>query len=251
LSNNVIVIFPSTYRSIQLEQTTSTNSYASNYILKHKIDQVHVFHTNVQTEGKARNGKSWSSYPHKNLLFSLVANFNLPLSKRFYISKAVALGVKDYLDSLSVQEVKIKWPNDILVRNEKIAGILIENSIAGDRIQNAVIGVGLNVNQSKFPEFERKATSLFTVTELILDFKEVLEDAVQSILHRLNQLNALDTIDQDYHNALYGRGRGMRFEHKGRMFSAFIEKVDTDGLLWLKSAAGTFAYDLNSLVFID
>ncbi|MBD99238.1 MAG: biotin--[acetyl-CoA-carboxylase] ligase [Verrucomicrobia bacterium] len=251
LNNNAIVNFPSTYRSIKLEHTPSTNSYASNYILKHNFDQAHVFHTNVQTEGRARNGKSWISEPHKNLLFSLVVNFEFPLEKRFYISKAVALGLKDYLDSLSVQEVKIKWPNDILVRNEKIAGILIENSIAGDQIQTAIIGVGLNVNQFSFPEFERKATSLFKVTELILDFEEVLDDVVQSILHRLNQLSEVDTIDHDYHNALYGKGKRMNFDHKGENFSATIEKVDVDGLLWLRSPSGTLAYDLNSLVFKD
>jgi len=148
------------YHIVKLDTLTSTNSYASMFNQKNKIEKPHVFWTDFQTHGKGQKGESWHSESGKNLLFSILLDLELPVDSRFDISKAAALGIARYLDSLSVGEVSIKWPNDILVEDQKIAGILIENSIVGQQIKKAIIGIGLNVNQEVFPEFSRIATSI-------------------------------------------------------------------------------------------
>lgn len=242
---------PIKFCPIKLDLTTSTNDYASNWLMHHSLQEAHVFYTHRQSSGKGRNGKVWVSEPNKNLLFSLAVNLKIPLQDRFYISKAVALGIKDYVDSLSVKNVSIKWPNDILVGKKKIAGVLIENSITGNQVQSSVIGVGLNVLQSEFPEFEREACSIYSLTELILDFEEILEDVVHSILYRLNQLQSPKKIDQEYHHALYGRDQQLEFKKDETTFKGTIEKVDEEGQLWIRSAGKSSAFDMNSIVFID
>lgn len=113
-----------------------------------------------QTEGRGQRGNVWDSEKSKNLTFSLVHYPNIPLEDSFQISMAAALAVADSLRSFGIFP-KIKWPNDIYVGEEKIAGILIENSLTGSSvIRKSVIGIGLNVGQREFPSGIPNPTSM-------------------------------------------------------------------------------------------
>jgi BirA family biotin operon repressor/biotin-[acetyl-CoA-carboxylase] ligase len=140
---------------LRFRELVSTNSF-----LKENFQgkpQFTVVTADFQSAGRGQRGNSWESEPDKNLLFSMLYYPEVAIHPRqqFQISKAVAVAtvevLEDLLASVTHPEVCIKWPNDIYIGNGKVAGILIENSIAeGGRIAQSVIGIGLNVNQLEF-----------------------------------------------------------------------------------------------------
>lgn len=140
---------------LRFSELQSTNSYLKeNYQGK---PQFTVVTADFQTAGRGQRGNSWESERGKNLLFSMLfyPTVAIPPMQQFQISKAVAVGTVEALEELlqgvEHPEVCIKWPNDIYIGNRKVAGILIENSLAGaDRIDHSIIGIGLNVNQREF-----------------------------------------------------------------------------------------------------
>ncbi len=113
-----------------------------------------------QSEGKGQYGRTWHSQPGENLTFTVVIkprrNDGLQL-----FPLAAMLALKETLSTLISCEIKIKWPNDLLVAGEKIAGLLTECRYNGKMLDRMMLGLGVNVNQSDFPEnYKQKATSL-------------------------------------------------------------------------------------------
>ena len=132
------------------ENLPSTNSHAASLLRDNKVSEGAVIYTNYQSAGRGQGGNKWESEENKNLLISIVL-FPSMISPadQFLLSMAVSLGICDFLDRY-ISAISIKWPNDIYVKNDKIAGILIENSIMGDHIENTIAGIGININQEKF-----------------------------------------------------------------------------------------------------
>lgn len=113
-----------------------------------------------QSAGRGQRGNTWSSAAGQNLTFSMLLDTSfLPAAGQFLLSEVVALAVVDALASFGVTAM-VKWPNDIYVDSRKIAGILIENDIRGERLWRSVVGVGLNVNQTTFPAELPNPTSM-------------------------------------------------------------------------------------------
>ena len=126
---------------------------------KNEIEGLVVFSEN-QTDGKGQRGNSWITERGKNLTFSLFLKPSILISTQFVLSKIVSLSIVDFLMEMGVKDVKIKWPNDIYCGDKKIAGILIENTISEGKINNCIVGIGLNVNQVNFDSSIQNATSL-------------------------------------------------------------------------------------------
>src|SRR5690606_30509010 len=127
-----------------------------------------------QTKGRGQRSASWSSNPNENLLFSLLLMpADLAVGKMFYLSKITALSVLSFMDNMAVYNASIKWPNDIYVDGQKIAGILIENNLNSNKLASTVIGVGINVNQCVFEE-TLKATSMQLQTAEKYDLQSLL-----------------------------------------------------------------------------
>lgn len=151
------------------DQLESTNSYLRQ---NHQgMPQHAVVTAAYQTAGRGQRGNGWESEPGRNLLFSMLyyPPADLPPSRQFQISKAVALAVAETVDRLldgyDHPEVCIKWPNDIYVGDRKIAGILIENALqSSTRIAHSIIGVGLNVNQREFRSGAPNPVSAVNIT---------------------------------------------------------------------------------------
>lgn len=151
------------------DQLESTNSYLRQ---NHPgMPQHAVVTAAYQTAGRGQRGNGWESEPGRNLLFSMLyyPPADLPPSRQFQISKAVALAVAETVDRLldgyGHPEVCIKWPNDIYVGDRKIAGILIENALqSSTRIAHSIIGVGLNVNQREFRSGAPNPVSAVNIT---------------------------------------------------------------------------------------
>ena len=137
--------------TIRLDETESTNSYLKKVVKEERPEEGTLVIADFQTGGRGQMGNSWFSSKGDNLLFSLlVYPAQVKANEQFIISRIASLAIKNTLD-LFIDDIRIKWPNDIYWQDKKIAGILIENDLQGDVIDNSVIGIGLNINQEKFP----------------------------------------------------------------------------------------------------
>ena len=230
----------------------STNIYAQELLQEGSLSEGSVISTDFQEQGKGQRGNFWESDPSSNLLFSLLLKPRLPVEDQFILSKVVALGVKKALDTLSVGKVSIKWPNDILIGNRKLGGILIENFISKGNINDAIVGVGLNINQSTFSPFPREATSLLLESGQLHQPKEILDLVLSGIKDYYLMLhNNVKEINKAYLDALYGYGTPLHFEDKEGPFQGVIMAVASDGKLQLNKNGKLKKYDLKELVFIN
>lgn len=133
-----------------IKNLPSTNTYAVSLLKEGDIPEGTIIYTNFQASGRGQMGNTWESEDGKNLLISIIIFPKMiKPAKQFIISKTVSLGIYDFLRR-HINNVLIKWPNDIYVNNDKIAGILIENSLLNDEIESTIVGIGINVNQQKF-----------------------------------------------------------------------------------------------------
>jgi BirA family biotin operon repressor/biotin-[acetyl-CoA-carboxylase] ligase len=165
---------------IHLPSIDSTNNYAKEYIAKSSPIDGTVILADEQYAGRGQTGNVWLSEPNKNLTFSLIYHTSFLLAtEQFYLNMAVSLGIWSTVSN-QLSTVKIKWPNDIYVNHQKIAGILIENTISGMYLKYSVIGIGLNVNQDTFPT-DVPATSLKCLTGQELDRQSVLNKLLNAV----------------------------------------------------------------------
>jgi len=145
---------------IKLDSIASTNSYITELMKVGKAKEELVVTADYQDTGKGQGDHLWQSNKGENLLMSILLHpAFLSASDQFQLSRLTSLAICDILASLDLEPV-IKWPNDILTEWGKIAGILIEHAISGRAISHTIIGIGLNLNQSVFPEFPISATSV-------------------------------------------------------------------------------------------
>ncbi len=188
--------------------------------------------TGRQTEGRGQRGNAWESAPGQNLTFSLILKPSfLAIKNQFLLSVVTSLAIRDYLTELSKTRAYIKWPNDILINEFKISGILIENQLMGDRFTNVVVGIGLNVNQKEFNS--PQATSLSIVVGKTQDLQLVLEGLLAELEARYFQLREGKTqrLYQDYLSHLYQIHKVATFKSGEEQFSGEISGVDEQGKL--------------------
>ncbi len=128
------------------DNLSSTNTHLAELLKKKDLPEGTIVHAGYQSHGKGYYGNQWESEKDKNLLISvlLFPKFLNP-KDQFYISMSISLGICDFLLRF-ITDCSIKWPNDIYVNNDKIAGILIENSVMADQIESTIVGIGLNIN---------------------------------------------------------------------------------------------------------
>lgn len=187
---------------IWLERVDSTNDEARRHISE--IDNLSVVSALEQTKGRGQRGNRWSSQPEENLTFSLVVkDFRIKANEQSAISQTTALSLVDLLSRHEIK-ARIKWPNDIYAGDEKICGILIENSLKGLEIDWSIIGIGLNVNQTTFPEDLPNPTSmkLCTGNSNPYNTREILEEfmGIFTGYYReyLNGNGALDRLEEQF-----------------------------------------------------
>jgi BirA family biotin operon repressor/biotin-[acetyl-CoA-carboxylase] ligase len=163
---------------IRLSETESTNTYAINLLKEVNVTEGTIIIAENQTKGRGQRGSYWLAEPGENITSSLIIHPEfLSLNEHFLISKIIALSIqksiKDFLLT-DKSDIKIKWPNDIMVKGHKISGILIENTIQDTRIKNCIIGFGINVNQTSFGELNNIATSVFCLNKRKSNADEII-----------------------------------------------------------------------------
>ena len=163
------------HRVIKLDTVPSTNSFLVELTKEYDVPQGTMILTDDQSQGKGQCNNFWESGKGLNLTFSfLLYPHFLDIKRQFEISKVVTLGISDVLIQLGIEDVAVKWPNDIYIGNKKVCGILIENSLIGNTMDNSVIGVGLNVNQIRFYSDAPNPISIRHVTGMEVDLTNLL-----------------------------------------------------------------------------
>src|SRR5690606_23125860 len=136
---------------------------------------------NHQTNGRGQQGAGWDSEPEKNLTFSLLfQDLELPAHEHFKLNATISLTLLGFLEENGLKNLSVKWSNDILSGNFKIAGILIENTLKNGKIKDSIIGIGLNVNQENFPGL-LQAASLKSLLGKDFDLDDLLKTLVEEI----------------------------------------------------------------------
>ncbi len=195
-----------------------------------------VYFALEQTEGKGQREKRWFSSPGENLIMSMVVDCSgFALDQQFLFSAAAALACQGIFAAHAGEETRIKWPNDLLWRDRKAGGVLIENSIRGSVWEHAIVGMGININQTAFPEMDRKPVSLKQVTGKTMDPLELAQSLAFGVRKRLDMLhiNEGNQLLQEYNAHLYLKGQTGHFLKEGSTFEAVIEEVDASGRLLL------------------
>ena len=145
---------------IKLSAIDSTNDYLKNLLLKNTLENYTIVTAEFQHKGKGQMGGEWKSEPSKNLMCSIyLNNSTIKLSNQFSINMVVCLAIKKSLNKFNIPQLSVKWPNDIMSGSSKLCGVLIENIVKSKSIQNIIIGIGLNVNQTEFNNLP-KASSI-------------------------------------------------------------------------------------------
>jgi len=221
-----------------LPRVDSTNNYAMAQIRAGLAKHGDGYFALEQTAGKGQRGKGWQTEPGANIILSLVLQPRwLAVSQQFHLSAAIALGCYDFFRHLTGSETSIKWPNDIYWRDRKAGGILIENLLAGDSWQYAVVGIGLNINQAAFPESLVNPVSLRQITGREWAVQELVKELCRCLQERYGQLEQTKGFPADYNRVLYKRGETVRLKKETRLFDAVIKGVAESGELVVE--AGT------------
>jgi BirA family biotin operon repressor/biotin-[acetyl-CoA-carboxylase] ligase len=224
-----------------LNRTDSTNNYASRQLMTKRLPEGIVYSTFAQQEGRGQVNQHWESEPGKNITMSVVLYPDfVPILRQFLISKAVALGVYDFV-SAYVPDVHIKWPNDIYVGKKKIAGILIENSLREGVIASSIVGIGLNINQRVFVSDAPNPVSLSLLTEKEFSLDDCMEELCDRLDDWYMQLKAgeVQKIDRTYEDRLYRMNEWARYRSGEEPFDGKIAGVDEIGRLVIEKRDGT------------
>ncbi len=239
---------------IRLPETKSTNSYAIEILSKDRPEEGCVIITDHQTKGRGTDLNTWECEKGKNLTFSLILYPKVTADQQFILNKAISLGIYDFLAAeLPNQRVSIKWPNDLYVENKKICGILIQNSVMGNKLDYMVVGIGLNVNQTLFKSDAPNPVSLKTVTNTEYNLSDLLPKLLQSILNRYAFIgtDTAQKIDTDYKKSLYRLMEWHDYLVKGANMQSRITGTNEYGQLMLENKSGeSIVCDLKEVKFI-
>lgn len=227
----------------QFDSLESTNKYCELLNLN-EVEEFTVIVARSQTAGIGQRGNHWEAEPGKNLTFSIVLKPSfLPVADQYQLTKAVSLGVTDWLAPLvpdGKSRVKIKWPNDIYVDDKKICGMLITNRVTGDRLSASIVGIGLNINQQSFPDWVPNPTSLASLTGQEWPLEGMLTSLLSAIQSRYEALRREPhgTLDTPYLARLLRRGEKSAFVLHGQQIEATITGVNRFGHLQLVTPTG-------------
>ena len=215
----------------------STNSHAALLLIQNSLAEGTIIHTNYQSAGKGYAGNKWESEEGKNLLISIVLypSFVKP-SDQFCISMAVSLGICDFIGRF-IPDCSIKWPNDIYINNDKIAGVLIENTIIADHIEYAIAGIGLNINQEKFTSLAPNPVSLRQITSKTYDLPACLGELTKDLDIRYKQLIAgnAESVRKEYISKLYRLNEWSQFKDVNGVFLGRIVTLGEYGTLMIEN----------------
>jgi BirA family transcriptional regulator, biotin operon repressor / biotin---[acetyl-CoA-carboxylase] ligase len=190
-----------------------------------------------QTAGRGRLKRSWLS-PRGGLTFSVILRPNLEYLP--YLVMISSLAAAAAIENVTGIRSQIKWPNDVLISDKKVGGILIENDIRKNSLAFSVIGIGLNVNIriQDYPEISSIATSLSDQTGVIVSRLDILRQLLIEMEKLYRQLPQSDYIFKQWKNRLVTLGQNVQASQGNAVYNGTVESVAPDGSLLLRTADG-------------
>ena len=238
---------------IELQSIDSTNNYAKELLQHQKPPEGTLIFAHEQHTGRGQMGNVWKTEAGKNLTASIILYPDfLDADKQFFLNMAISLAVKDFCESILPDEIKIKWPNDIYWRDKKLGGILIENTITGNRISSSVVGIGINVNQEEFAEDLPNPVSVLQISNFEFKISNLLEGLsvfIEKYYLQLRQLH-FNFLDKGYTVALYRYQQTHEFKKGEQILKGEINGVAKDGKLILHSSGKEMRFAFKEVEFV-
>lgn len=218
---------------IELLSVDSTNNYAMGMAHAGMAQHGAAVFAHEQTRGKGQRNKQWLAHKDLNIILSVViAPAGLEVCQSFTFSMAMALAVHRFFNKYAGEETKIKWPNDLYWRDRKAGGILIENILQGSQWKYAVVGMGININQTAFDEQYGRAVSLRQITGQTYDTVALARELCAEMETMYHQLTTNPgKVVAEYHQQLYKHNQVVRLKKGARVFDARIQGVNASGQL--------------------
>lgn len=233
---------------------SSTNDHAAQLLLSQPLSEGTVILADHQTAGRGQMGNTWEVSAGKNLTLSVVLHPKfLAVRQQFDLNKAVALAVRDAVASFIDKDVKIKWPNDILIEERKTCGILIQNTLSGAYLQSSIIGIGLNVNQKQFAPQLTRAVSMSLAADTDFDLEEVMWALLQALEARYLQLRRgeQETLHRAYLSQLFRFGVQHTYGlADGNAFLGKIVGIDQTGKLMVETQTGITLFGIKEIQYV-
>ena len=196
-----------------------------------------VLLSEFQKNGRGRKDRTWVSTSGQNLTFSILLISNLSNKSINLLNLGSSLALAQTLENLFQLRVQLKWPNDVLINNKKISGILLESTSKGNKIEKIVIGVGINVNQASFQgefnipptsvrlEFKQEASRERILSEFLNNFEQIFEASK-------NQSNK---ILNDWKSRCDMIGKNIAIMENNEKKFGIFEDIDENGYLLLQN----------------
>ena len=208
------------YNLLHFKEIDSTNSYLKNtYRL---LDNFTFVSADYQSKGKGREDRVWQSESGENLVFSFLIKNEELMKRSSILSILTAVEVAKEIEKYGIDKVSIKWPNDVLIGDKKVCGILLEGQVP----EYLVVGVGLNVNQKTFPEgLRRPATSLSLELTKDVNIDELKERLFKSIVNNFSSLKTEEHLDY-FRNHNYLQNKRVRVLINNEPFIGEVVGID-------------------------
>jgi BirA family biotin operon repressor/biotin-[acetyl-CoA-carboxylase] ligase len=237
---------------VELLSVDSTNNYAMQMVHKGNAKHGTVYFAYQQFAGKGQRGKQWQTQSGENITMSVVLDTSsLQVSNLFSLSIAIALGVYDFFSAFVHENVFIKWPNDLYCGDRKAGGILIENIIRGKHWQNAIAGIGININQTHFDPSVINAISLKQITGKVYDPVHLANELCEFLEKRFRQLlnERSEILLEQYNSVLYKCGELVKFKKDNIVFEGQVKEVNLNGQLVIDAGAEQ-VYDIGEIEWL-
>jgi BirA family biotin operon repressor/biotin-[acetyl-CoA-carboxylase] ligase len=240
---------------VTIQQVDSTNTFLKTLLSNSKpLPEGTVIMAESQYAGRGQQQNKWHSEPGKNLTFSILLTPSfLAVSDQFDLNRVVSLGVYDALYPYLGDKLKIKWPNDIYYSDRKLGGILIETHIQGTHIKDAIIGIGLNINQENFEPGAGNAISLKQILHRDYDLKTILSEICSHIeAYYLNlRADKFLFVRNTYLSRLYWLKEVKPFRSNDQVFEGVIKNVKENGMLVVENNNEQQEFSLKQIEFLN
>lgn len=216
---------------IYLKKCISTNDEILRFLplMEEKFVAIYTFN---QTGGKGQYGNSWETAENLNLAFTIGVPANAIQLPHHLFNFHTALLVADFVANLTNEKIEIKWPNDLILRNKKISGLLIDKMKVSES-DYFIIGIGINILQKNFAHLP-KAGSLFTQTGLQFDLHHVAHSLSDNLaLHIIENISA-EEILKKINQLLFRKEMVSVFEINSLRQNGIIIEIDKEGFLWVE-----------------
>ncbi len=240
---------------IKLKEVASTNTFLKDALSKSTpLMEGTVIMADKQFAGRGQTNNIWLSEPGQNLTISILLNPSfLQIDKQFELNKAVSLALNDVLRNHLGNQALIKWPNDSYIGNKKIGGMLIENIVSGNSIRHAIVGIGLNVNQTDFPSTLKNVTSMKQGLQMDYDLDVLLGEICRTVEARYLQLKAghFKKLSEDYLSRLYLLNEWSLFRYEEGIINGKITGITASGQMEMETAEGRMLFNNKEIEFIN